>query len=101
MTINEQAIKAAVEALKSTEDFTEEVASTLLDSWAETISRIVLEAATPHIRDQLATEIEERVRTPTELPEHIQHKALAVAISTAVDQGMKLAARIIRRKDIQ
>lgn len=55
--MNHQAIEAAVEALKSTEDFTEEVASTLLDSWAETISSIVLEAAMPYIREQIADEI--------------------------------------------
>lgn len=71
------------------------------DEAVEEIVNTILEAAMPHIREQLATEIEERVRTSTELPERIQHKALAMAISTAVDQGMKLAARIIRRKDIQ
>lgn len=41
----DEAIVAAVKALEADEDFVEEVAGDLLDSWAEHIARLVLDAA--------------------------------------------------------
>jgi hypothetical protein len=98
MTTPQEAIEAAAQAIfEELQELDQDNSwDDLPDEWRQEwlhTAREGIEAAMPHIREQIADEIEARIPAPSHTLATTQNQALSAAISVAIGQGMKLAAR--------